>query len=56
MKCDICQTTENVSNTWYGSILCDIHEARVEAVKRGEVSEEAMQAESVYYPEDQNVY
>lgn len=56
MKCDICKTTKNVANTWHGSILCEECEARVEASKRGEVSESSQQAESIYYPEDSNSY
>ena len=52
--CDICKTTENVSNTWNGSILCKNCEAKVEASKKGEISESSKQTESVYYPEDIN--
>ena len=55
-KCDICGSTEKVSNTWYGSILCERCEIRTEQVKNGIVSEEAQNAESVTYASDYNAY
>lgn len=51
--CDVCGGTENVSNTWWGSILCESCENRVEASKRGEISEQSQQANSVYYSQDE---
>ena len=54
-KCDVCGSEENVSNTWYGSILCEQCENRVEASKRGEITEESQYAESIYHNEQEAV-